>query len=137
MSSADAISRRVASLGPDVIGGLFGNARISPADEGAAMALALAFVEMNGGQSAPAEPASRGITGAPARPAATELSLDSVFGTNQAAQAAPSSFSFDQFFSARATSEHAVSAESGGGERSATQTDVAQFTQWLEGLKQR
>jgi hypothetical protein len=101
------------------------------------MALALAFVEMNGGQSPPVEPAPRGIVGAPARPAATELSLDSVFGTNQSAQAAPSSFSFDQFFSARATSEHAVSTDAGGGDRAASQTDVAQFTQWLEGLKQR
>jgi hypothetical protein len=133
---ADAASRRIQSLGPDSIGTLFGSPRISASDEGAAVALALAFVGMNGGQGGSPEPASRGIAGTPAHPAATELSLDSVFGTSQAAQAAPANFSFDQFFSARATSEHSPGPDAGA-DRGASQADVAQFTQWLEGLKQR
>jgi tetratricopeptide (TPR) repeat protein len=133
---ADAASYRIQSLGPDAIGALFGSARISAADEGAAVALALAFVGMNGGQGSPPEPASRAIAGTPAHPAATELSLDSVFGTGQAPQAAPASFSFDQFFSARATAEHSTGPDAGA-DRGASQADVAQFTQWLEGLKQR
>ena len=80
---------------------------------------------------------SMSISGAPARPAGNELSLDSVFGAEQQASGPPppppSSFSFDQFFANRdaATSGHA------GGSVAESAAEVAQFTQWLEGLKRR
>jgi hypothetical protein len=81
--------------------------------------------------------ASPQISGEPARRAANDLSLDSVFGASAApAPAAPSSFSFDQFFSQRATSEHQGSGGTGQAP-SSSGDDVAQFTQWLEGLKQK
>ena len=73
--------------------------------------------------------------GAPARPASKDLSLDAVFGSPETKDAAPASFSFDQFFSQRATAEGGSAAAGGGGQES--RDDVAKFTQWLEGLKQR
>ena len=73
--------------------------------------------------------------GAPARPASKDLSLDTVFGSPEAKDAPPASFSFDQFFSQRATAEGGSAAAGGGGQES--RDDVAKFTQWLEGLKQR
>lgn len=135
-SAATPAAGRAASLSPDAIGTIFGSPRISAEDERAAMALALAYLELNGAERSTAQPESRGIAGAPARPAATELSLDSVFGTSERSPAAPSSFSFDQFFSQRATAQSATPEASSGGRPNA-QSDVAQFTQWLEGLKQR
>lgn len=124
-----------ASLAPDTLAALFGNAQVAPADEGAALALAFAFAESNGvgGTGAAQE-----ISGAPARRAANDLSLDTVFGAQQAPPtASPSSFSFDQFFSQRATAEHATGSAAPGGTAADSPNDVAQFTQWLEGLKQR
>lgn len=121
--------------GADSLAALFGGAPVSPEDDGAAMALALAFMDLNGcdGQDAAEAPP---ITGAPAHRAATDLSLDSVFGAQAPPAASPSSFSFDQFFSQRATSEHAV--ESGASDAVAeSPDDVAHFTQWLEGLRQK
>jgi hypothetical protein len=133
---AEAAAGRAARLSPDAIGTIFGSPRISAEDEGAAMALALAYLELNGAERSTAEPEAR-IAGAPARQAATELSLDSVFGTSEPRPtAAPSSFSFDQFFSQRATAQSATPEASGTGRPNA-QNDIAQFTQWLEGLKQR
>jgi hypothetical protein len=73
--------------------------------------------------------------GAPARPASKDLSLDAVFGSPETKDAPPASFSFDQFFSQRATAEGGSATASGGGQES--RDDVAKFTQWLEGLKQR
>jgi hypothetical protein len=130
--------RRLETLGPDAIGSLFGSPPTSADDEGAATALALAFVGLNGGgaEGAPVVAESREIVGAPARPAATELSLDSVFGGGQSG-AAPSSFSFDQFFSQRASSEHSPGSAGAQSAGEDSGNDVAQFTQWLEGLKQR
>jgi len=117
----------------DTISALFGNAAITPADESAARSLALAFAEANGG-------GSRGATdvpGSPARRASDELSLDSVFGSDDAASpAAPSTFSFDQFFSPRASTQGDSTARASGA-HTATPDDVAHFPKWLEGLKQR
>lgn len=135
--AADAVAGRAASFAPDAIGTIFGSPRISAEDESAAMALALAYLDLNGSERSPVEAEGREIAGAPARQAATELSLDSVFGTTEPRPpAAPSSFSFDQFFSQRATSQSAPNDASGAGGPN-SQNDVAQFTQWLEGLKQR
>lgn len=135
--AAEAAAGRAASFAPDAIGTIFGSPRISAEDESAAMALALAYLDLNGRERSPVEPERREIAGAPARQAATELSLDSVFGTTEPRPpAAPSSFSFDQFFSQRATSQSATDEASRSGGPS-SQNDVAQFTQWLEGLKQR
>jgi hypothetical protein len=120
------------------MGAIFGNMRVLPADESAAMTLAAAFTAANGGTPAQlAQPDSRELTGAPARPAGNELSLDTVFGASQPAPAAPSSFSFDQFFSKSATAEHPTNPEAPTSAASDAQNDVAKFTQWLEGLKQR
>jgi hypothetical protein len=76
-----------------------------------------------------------GLSGAPARPAANELSLDSVFGGEKKGgppAPPPSSFSFDQFFADR----QAATAGGSAGNRESPE-EVAQFTQWLEGLKRR
>ena len=102
------------------------------------MTLAAAFSASNGGGPSPGVSSeSRELSGAPARPAANELSLDSVFGGGQPAPAAPSSFSFDQFFSKRATAEHPTDMDAPNRAAADAQNDVAKFTQWLEGLKQR
>ena len=125
------------SLGPDAIAALFGYGAIAPEDEGAAMSLALAFSDLNGGSgAAPVE--AQSIAGAPARQASNELSLDTVFGGGSTPPAAPSSFSFDQFFSQRASAQQGSAGATGGGAAASDRPDdVAQFTQWLEGLKQR
>ena len=122
-----------------MLAALFANGAVSAHDESAAMSLALAFFDLNDGTTAAENEMPQPITGAPARPASTELSLDAVFGGGEAvASAAPSSFSFDQFFSQRAAAEQGGGGAAGGGAASAdAPSDVAQFTQWLEGLKQR
>ena len=108
---------------------------VTSEDEFAAVALALAFAESSGDTTFGGG-ATQQIAGAPARQASNELSLDSVFGGGAPTPTAPSSFSFDQFFSQRAAAEGALGTPSGGAGRGAAD-DVAQFTQWLEGLKQR
>lgn len=113
------------AVGPDGLGYLFENAAVSPSDDAAALLLSTAFVERNGHDA---------IGGVPAHQAADDLSLNTVFaGENPAPP--PSSFSFDKFFSQRATAEHAAQAASE--EQTESKEDVAQFSQWLEGLKQK
>lgn len=134
--TAPPASRSARSERADLLGQLFGSPNVSGADENAAVTLAAAFSSDrrdNGGGSS-------SLDGAPARPASTDLSLDAVFGSEGAPPPA-SSFSFDQFFSQRATTAEqptpgraGVEAEGAGQE---TRDDVAKFTQWLEGLKQR
>jgi hypothetical protein len=131
-----------APVAGDALSALLGAAIISDDDERAAQALALAFAATNGDQPATSGESGATIRGQAARPAATELSLGAVFGDQPAApgspssQGTPSGFSFDQFFSQRATSEHGIvpATPEGGAE---AEKDVAQFSQWLEGLKQR
>ena len=116
-----------APVGPDALAYLFGNAAVSPADDAAALMLSTAFVERNGQDS---------IGGVPAHQAANDLSLNAVFaGENPAPPPPPSSFSFDKFFSQRATAEH--DAQGVAAEPAESKEDVAQFSQWLEGLKQK
>lgn len=126
---------------------LFGAAAVSPENEAAGMALAFAFADGGASMRKGAEE-SVAIPGAPARRVSKDFSLDAVFGGGapapQPSQAA-SSFSFDQFFSQRATAEHPTPSGSGptgaagGGQPAGPESldDVARFTQWLEGLKQR
>lgn len=107
----------------------------SEADERAARALGAAFASNGRAAATPL------ISGAPARPAAGELSLDSVF-KGEAAAPSPGSFSFDQFFSKRVSAEQPAIPETGGpagaqGGGAESPEEVARFTQWLEGLKGR
>lgn len=113
----------------DALATLFGSPAIAATDESAARMLAAVF-RRNGSPAGTAE--APPIAGAPARPATKDLSLDSVFG---GAGGQSSNFSFDQFFSQRATAEKPVTPARGGAQESTE--DVARFTQWLEGLKQR
>jgi hypothetical protein len=120
------------------IDALFGNRAAATSEDSAASALAQAF----GGASEPAPV----ITGRPARAAAGELSLDSVFrdGSSRPPRASQS-FSFDQFFSpeSAAAPERApaapppvreeTAAPSEPAERNAD--DIEQFNSWLQGLK--
>lgn len=111
----------------DTLGPAFGFGSPSDYDESAAVALAHAF-------SANGQSANEPLAGAPARPAETALSLDTVFKGGEGP--APSNFSFDQFFSQRATAEHP---STGSPDASAVESpaEVAKFTEWLEGLKRR
>lgn len=122
------------------IDALFGQRPVGSADATAASALAQAF----GG----ADSEAPAITGRPARAAAGELSLDSVFRDGGARPPrSAQSFSFDQFFSESAsaarppeqaptpTPSQGTGAQSETGERNAD--DIEQFNSWLQGLKQR
>jgi tetratricopeptide (TPR) repeat protein len=122
------------------IDALFGERSVNQADASAASALAQAF----GGEQKEA-PA---ISGRPARAAAGELSLDSVFRDGGARPPrSAQSFSFDQFFSESAAAEPpatpapAPTPSQGTGtqpepaERNAD--DIEQFNSWLQGLKQK
>ena len=122
------------------IDALFGNRSAGTSEDSAASALAQAF---GGGlESAPV------ISGRPARAAAGELSLDSVFrGGSPRPPRASQNFSFDEFFapdssakdqpavgsspSAPATSDPSAPTEPA--ERNAD--DIEQFNSWLQGLK--
>jgi hypothetical protein len=130
-------SRRIAespTAREDMLGQLFGNAAVAGADETAALTLSAVF--SNDGRSN-GSGSTTPLTGAPAHPAAKDLSLDAVFGSETPAPPAATSFSFDQFFSERATAEHPATGTRTSDEGQETKDDVAKFTQWLEGLKQR
>jgi tetratricopeptide (TPR) repeat protein len=116
----------------DRLANLFGAVDFAPHDESAAMVLSQAFTELNGLEQGRVAD----VTGAPARPANSELSLDAVFKGGESGKPAPSTFSFDQFFSQRATTEHSTSGP-GAPAEARPRDDATQFTQWLEGLKQR
>jgi hypothetical protein len=56
--------------------------------------------------------------------------------TPAAGNMAPSSFSFDQFFSEQAQHDVAAAdADAGAGESAGLSDDIQQFNAWLEGLK--
>ena len=119
----------------DTLGELFGSPGVSGADENAAVTLAAAFSSDRGENG---NGSATQLGGTPARPASRDLSLDAVFG-GESSRPPASSFSFDQFFSQRATAEHPTAGARSGleGAGQETKDDVAKFTQWLEGLKQR
>jgi tetratricopeptide (TPR) repeat protein len=119
------------------IDALFGNRTVRTSEDSAASALAQAF---GGGAEPP--PA---ITGRPARAAAGELSLDSVFrDAPPRPPRASQNFSFDQFFSPESATterEPAAPAPPAADPTAATEPaersadDIEQFNSWLQGLK--
>ncbi|MFL5606040.1 MAG: hypothetical protein ACJ8AD_06305, partial [Gemmatimonadaceae bacterium] len=140
---ASAVERAATTQAPPggSIDALFGNRSVGTSEDSAASALAQAF---GGSEDSPS------ISGRPARAAAKELSLDSVFRDGGARAPRPSgSFSFDQFFSEGAsgnptpadkpagptTGGHDAIAPAEPAERTAD--DISQFNSWLQGLKQR
>jgi hypothetical protein len=117
------------------IDALFGHRPTSTTEDSAASALAQAF-----GSASDAPP----ITGNPARPAAGELTLDSVFREGGARGPRSSQgFSFDQFFSQSVEGEQTSggrAAQEGpapGEPAERSEDDIEQFNSWLQGLKQR
>jgi hypothetical protein len=112
----------------DALGALWGHAEPAPAEESAALMLATAFADLNGMDSGgtPGLDLSAAAAAASAAPAVAV----------PAPTAPPSSFSFDKFFSQRVTAEHASTAV-GPTAQPESKEDVAQFTRWLEGLKQQ
>ena len=125
-SNGNGASAHAHAVGPDGLAYLFENAAVSAEDDTAALTLSTAFVEQNGHDS---------LAGVPAHQASSDLSLNTVFSADNPAPPPPSSFSFDKFFSQRATADHGVPAV--GSEPAESKEDVAQFSQWLEGLKQK
>jgi tetratricopeptide (TPR) repeat protein len=116
------------------IDALFSGAGSSSADVDAAATLSQAFATEK--QETPPAP----LKGVPAHAASNELSLDHVFKSTQARRqdTENDSFSFDQFFSDELTdngpksgTEPAASSGTGG----APGDDIAQFNNWLNGLK--
>lgn len=109
---------------------LFGMSGVTASDEGAAIAMATAF-----GAAAPVAP----IRGEPTRKGTDELSLDSVFGGEASARPSvvhrqSSTLRFDQFFSGAEGSESAPVAPPPSASP-ASGDDIAQFSDWLKGLK--
>jgi hypothetical protein len=116
------------SLVADGLVSLLGEVAVSDWDEYSAQTLALAFMHGNGRET---------VGGNPAHPASGDLSLTTVFrGESQSQpQPPPANFSFDQFFSQRVTADNPAIPHADAASESAK--DVAQFTQWLEGLKKK
>jgi tetratricopeptide (TPR) repeat protein len=123
---------------PAVRGGtidaLFGDGRVATPEESAAATLAGAY-----GVDAP-EPETPPITGAPARRATEELSLDNVFrGPQPSAPTPAAGFSFDQFFAGGTPAQGTPVREAPDGSQQpeSVDADIEQFNSWLEGLKKR
>jgi tetratricopeptide (TPR) repeat protein len=106
------------------IDALFGGASAFDDDVLAADTLAQAFAT---------EPGADPMHGQPARPAASELSLDHVFRQPSPAHAGEGAggFSFDQFFAGDLTEDATGAAAEAPGDTD----DIAQFNAWLNGLK--
>lgn len=116
---------------------LFSGLAPQPEDDEAASALADAFIAT--GEDAPREPGTRDsgkLAGRPATPAASELSLDHVFGRPTGGTPTVPAFSFDQFFSQQAKQDaNTPNAEPARDSESGAPDDIQQFNAWLEGLK--
>ena len=115
------------------IDSLFGYSGVNTGDETAATTMAQAF------GSTPSQGASTGIQGAPTHQGTDELSLNSVFGDDSARPAPQvlrqsTKLRFDQFFSETGGSQSSTpvvpAPEPGKGPE-----DIAQFSDWLKGLK--
>jgi tetratricopeptide (TPR) repeat protein len=140
---APAIERAAAMRTPNgSVDALFGNRPPRTSEDSAASALAQAF-----GATAEAEPQ---IVGRPARAAAAELSLDSVFRDGPARPPRTSqSFSFDQFFTGGASAAGTENSIDTATPRSSSEIppseppaeksadEIQQFNSWLQGLKPR
>jgi tetratricopeptide (TPR) repeat protein len=136
--AAQATPQRPASNREETVGGslhsLFAGAEQNePADLPPAARTGLtALVTMDG------HPPDVPMSGRPATPAATELSLDHVFrhATPAAGSGSQPSFSFDQFFSQQAQKDVAAAdAEPASEGNASAGDDIQQFNAWLEGLK--
>lgn len=144
MEEPSAATRSATPTG-GTIDALFGNRGVGTSEDSAASALAQAF----GGSAEPPP-----LSGRPARAAAGELSLDSVFRDGPRPLRASQSFSFDQFFSESASAERASDlptaqtptdgvetqgeqSEQGSGTGGGSGDDIEQFNSWLQGLKPR
>lgn len=117
---------------PPAVGGaldrLFGQTGVGTVDEGAALAVSAAFV------AAPEAP----VQGEPTRRGTDELSLDSVFKGDAAARPAAvqrqsTKLRFDQFFAG--TDDGAVAPPPEPAAPGKGPDDIAQFNDWLKGLK--
>lgn len=119
------------------IDGLFGAAGVSMEDQEAASTLAGAFGAVEAGSvPTPTTP----MTGAPARRATEELSLDSVFREpSESHTPERGGFSFDRFFSGGTPALGSAAAEATprGGAPESPDDDIEQFNSWLDGLKKR
>ena len=116
---------------------LFGSPEMANEDHNAASALAGAFAVTE--EIVVQPPAPEPISGAPARRASHELSLDNVFKADSVAPAPqPSAFSFDQFFSSPTPAAGVpVADQSQGTPEPASAEDIEQFNSWLQGLKKK
>jgi tetratricopeptide (TPR) repeat protein len=114
------------------VNGLFSGSTVAPTDEAAASTLAGAF----GGIQPEAPPQERAV-----RPAATELSLDSVFrespGDASPTRRESSAFSFDQFFGSDSNANNVSPIEGVDGNDDSAGTETEQFSSWLSGLKKK
>jgi tetratricopeptide (TPR) repeat protein len=134
---APASSHEAAPATEGSMNGLFAGSSIAPTDDAAASTLAGAF---GGLETPPAEPAPE--RGGAARPAATELSLDSVFregpGSGESGRRESSAFSFDQFFGSDANAENVSPIEgTAGSDADSAGVETEQFSSWLSGLKKK
>ncbi len=141
--SVDVFAAGATEAGPTVaaerggtIDALFDGGGGTAEDQGAAATLAGAFGVVADDSAMPTAP----ISGAPARRATTELSLDSVFREPLPPPSpAPAGFSFDRFFAggtpARGAAVNETPAQGQPSESAAE--DIEQFNSWLDGLKKR
>ena len=120
-----------------VIDSLFGHGGISTNDETAATTMAQAFG--SAGEPGAQPGAQQRIQGQPTTQGTDELSLNSVFGDDTARPAQQvlrqsTKLRFDQFFSESGSAESAPPAPSAP-EPGKGPDDIAQFCDWLKGLK--
>ncbi|HEX2779865.1 MAG TPA: tetratricopeptide repeat protein [Gemmatimonadaceae bacterium] len=130
---AGANAQPAAAEGNGTIDSLFGGTGGTSEDERAASVLSGAFPTVQNGT----------LEGRPAERAKNELSLDHVFREAERKTRASGSFSFDQFFSEGGSAPKPANrttdpgASSVGGPDLAPDDDVAQFNDWLSGLKKK
>jgi tetratricopeptide (TPR) repeat protein len=133
--AGDALVADAPDGGVGTLDRLFAGAEVSAEDEAAADMLALMFASV---EHSDAPPAVSPMTGRPARPADTELSLDQVFRPGSGGERRSGTFSFDQFFSGDAEPPQQRSRASDMLQQPAAgEDDVEQFNAWLKDLKQR
>ncbi|HEY5218931.1 MAG TPA: hypothetical protein VIJ16_03930, partial [Gemmatimonadaceae bacterium] len=134
-SAAHAELPRIPAMYGGSIDTLFGSASVSTSDSAAAATLAGAYGVVDDQPAAPTP-----MSGAPARRATEELSLDTVFREPSVTPTPDSAgFSFDRFFAggapASGTSASETPVESQPPE--SADADIQQFNSWLDGLKKR
>lgn len=116
----------------DALAVLWGNAPPSADEDTAALMLSAAFADLDGDRHGDGILDLGATAPTAAGPAAAVAAVAA--GPGEAPAGPPSSFSFDKFFSQRATAEHAASGPAAGTPMESPE-DAARFAQWLEGLK--